>query len=156
MRQINSQIEFPDPLQGPFSVSGTGRRQCFFWTWFQNCLRFRVYGPRPSALYSNKRPLLTRIFCFLPSKCHRKRFVFARTCSPNIFIEKLSSAHPATGGPPKRNIGKSSHKPCSVMLGLERKCRKTSHKARAQDICSSIKSERGHVRGGEQIVYLFG
>jgi len=94
MRQINSQIESPDPLQGPFSVSGTGRRQCFFWTWFQNCLLFRVYGPRPSALYSNKRPLLTRIFWFLPSKRHRKRFVFARTCSPNIFIEKLFSALP--------------------------------------------------------------
>ena len=73
-----------------------------------------------------------------------------RTCSPNIFIEKLSSALPAAGDPPKRIFGKSSHKPCPVMLGLERKCRISSHKARAQDICSSIKSERGLVRGGER------
>ena len=36
-----------------------------------------------------------------------------RTCSPNIFIEKLFSALPVAGGPPKRNFGKSSHKPCS-------------------------------------------
>ena len=29
---------------------------------------------------------------------------------------------------PKRNIGKSLHKQCMVMLGVERKCRKSSHK----------------------------
>ena len=47
-------------------------------------------------------------------------FVFARICPPNIFIEKLSSAHIEAGDPPKRNFGKSSHKQCPVMLGLER------------------------------------
>ena len=57
-------------------------------------------------------------------------FAFSRTCSPNICIEKLFSALPASGDPPKRIFGKSSHKPCPVMLGEERKCRKSSHKAR--------------------------
>ena len=33
---------------------------------------------------------------------------------------------------PKRNIGKSLHKQCTVMLGEERKCRRTSHKARTK------------------------
>jgi hypothetical protein len=33
--------------------------------------------------------------------------------------------------PPKRNIGKSSHKQRPVMLGSERKCRKCSHEAKA-------------------------
>ena len=130
MRQINSQIESPDPLQGPFSVSGTGRRQCFFWACFQNCLRFRVYGLRASALYSNKRPLLTRIFWILPSKCHRKRFAFSYKCSPSFCINKLFSALSATVDPSKSIFGKSSHKHCPVMLGAERKYRKSSHKAR--------------------------
>ena len=35
------------------------------------------------------------------------------------------------------------------MLSLKRKCRKSSHKARAQDVCSGTKPERGHVRGGK-------
>ena len=39
------------------------------------------------------------------------------------------------------------------MLGAERNCRKSSHKARAQDVCSSIKSERGHVRDSEGKVF---
>ena len=76
-----------------------------------------------------------------------------RTCSPNIFIEKLFSALPASGGPPKRIFGKSSHKPCPVMLGSERNCRKTSHKARAKAVCVSIKSKRGHVRDSEGKVF---
>ena len=50
--------------------------------------------------------------------------------APNIFIEKLFSALPAAGDPPKRIFGKSSHKQRPVMLSSERKCRKSSHKAR--------------------------
>ena len=80
-------------------------------------------------------------------------FAFSRTCSPNICIEKLFSALPASGGPPKRIFGKSSHKPCPVMLGSESKCRKTSHKARAEDVCASIKSERGDARWDEGKVF---
>ena len=38
---------------------------------------------------------------------------------------------PGAPMPPKRNIGKSSHKECTVMLGTKRKCRKPSHKAQA-------------------------
>ena len=88
-------------------------------------------------------------FDFYPQNATGRGLLFSRTCSPNIFIEKLFSALPAAGGQPKRNFGKSSHKPCPVMLASERKCRKSSHKARVQDVCANVKTERGHVRSGE-------
>ena len=39
------------------------------------------------------------------------------------------------------------------MLASESKCRKTSHKARAEDVCASIKSERGDARWDEGKVF---
>jgi hypothetical protein len=65
--------------------------------------------------------------------------------SPCFCIKIFSSAHPAAGDPPKRNFGVSSHKECSVMLGVERKCRKSLLKARAE-IETSL--SMGHPRDG--------
>lgn len=70
-------------------------------------------------------------FEFYPQNATGRGLLFARKCSPNIFIEKLFSALPVAGGPPKRIFGKSSHKQCPVMFGTKRKRRKSSHKARA-------------------------
>ena len=39
------------------------------------------------------------------------------------------------------------------MLASERKCRISSHKARAKAVCVSIKSKRGHVRDSEGKVF---
>ena len=46
---------------------------------------------------------------------------------------------------PKRNIGKSLHKQCMIMLGVERKCRKSLLKARAEIETSLL---MGHPRDG--------